>query len=103
MTSNSRTQYPRDARRSAIALELEGYECEYNSTLKTFRNKSTGNNFLEAHHLIPISYHDQFNYDIDVPKNIVALNPTIHRQIRHGLDEDKMIILEKLFDKRQKN
>lgn len=81
---------------------MAGYECEYDATLKTFTNRSTGNNFTEAHHLIPVSYYNQFDYDIDVPENIVALNPTIHRQIYHGLDEDKMIILEKLFDKRQK-
>lgn len=102
MTSNARTHYPRDARQSAIALELAGYECEYDSTLKTFTNRSTGNNFVEAHHLIPVIYYEQFDYDIDVPENIVALNPTVHRQIHHGLDEDKMVILENLFDKRQK-
>lgn len=102
MTSNAKTYYPRDARQSAIALELAGYVCEYDHTLKTFTNRSTNKNFVEAHHLIPISYYDRFDHDIDVPENIMALNPTIHRQIHHGLDEDKVDILKKLFDKRQK-
>lgn len=101
LKSNAKEYYPRDAKQSAIALDLANYECEYDPTLKTFTNRITNKNFVEAHHLIPISFHEFFDFDIDVPENIVALNPTTHRQIHHGIDKDKADILEKLFNQRK--
>lgn len=99
-TVDSKSYYPRDAKQAAIALTLADHKCEYDRTLPTFISKSSGKTYVEAHHLIPVKYYEDFEYSIDVPENIVALNPTIHRQIHHGNDEDKRDIIQKLFNER---
>lgn len=99
-TLDSKSYYPRDVKQAAIALTLANHTCEYDQNLPTFISKSSGKTYVEAHHLIPVKYYEDFEHSIDVPENIVALNPTIHRQIHHGNDEDKRVIIEKLFNER---
>lgn len=99
-TVDSKSYYPRDVKQAAIALTLADHTCEYDESLPTFISKSSGKTYVEAHHLIPVKYYEDFEYSIDVPENIVALNPMTHRQIHHGNDEDKLSIIETLLNKR---
>src|SRR5699024_5686491 len=99
-TLDSKSYYPRDVKQAAIALTLANHTCEYDQDLPTFISKSSGKTYVEAHHLIPVKYYEDFEYSIDVPENIVALNPMTHRQIHHGNDEDKLSIIETLLNKR---
>lgn len=94
---DSKTYYPRDPKQATIALELAKHLCEYDPSLPSFVSKNSGKNYIEAHHLIPIKYFKEFNYSIDVPENIIALNPLSHRQIHHGTDQKKEEIIEKLY------
>lgn len=96
-----KTSYPRDVKQAATALEVADYQCEFDSNLPTFINKRTNKNFVEGHHLIPIEYHNKFEFDIDIPANIIALNPIIHRQIHHGLNNDRVEILKQLYSQRK--
>ncbi|MFC3899887.1 MrcB family domain-containing protein [Aliicoccus persicus] len=100
-SSDLKEYYPRDANQAGIAIELAGNKCEYDDSLPSFKRNTTGKTYVEAHHLIPVSKYRAFDYDIDVPENIVALNPMIHRQIHLGKDDDKQQIIEKLFEVRK--
>ena len=58
---------------------------------------------MEAHHLIPLKFQDDFHYSIDVPANIVSLCPNCHREVHFG-NPDKILelLLEKHKDELEK-
>jgi hypothetical protein len=88
-----------------IALLLANFQCEYDNEHETFVSNTTSNNYVEAHHIIPIKYYyrDEFKVSIDNEANIVALCPTCHRCLHYGKFEEKKIILKYLYDKNVEN
>ena len=56
---------------------------------------------MEAHHLIPMSKQGMFEYDIDVPENILSVCPTCHRKVHLAKDNDKKKILFEAFKNRK--
>ncbi|PKR79198.1 DUF3578 domain-containing protein [Halalkalibacillus sediminis] len=97
----NRESYSRNPGKAKEALKLANYKCEFDSSHKTFVSPRTGENFVEAHHLIPMGAQEDFKYSLDVPGNIVSLCPNCHRRIHHGNKEDKKEMLNYLFT--QKN
>lgn len=95
-------QYRRKAIVTKKAIINADYLCEVDKT-PTFINKSTNHLYVEGHHLIPISKQNEFEYDIDVTSNVVALCPKCHMLLHHGLIEQKKPILEKLLLERKEN
>lgn len=95
------TGYQRNPKISGRALSRAHYKCESDSAHVTFISSAKGRPYVEAHHLIPMSYQDRFEYSLDVIPNIVALCPNCHRLLHHGKLSDKEHILEKLFSSRQ--
>ena len=83
------------------ALEASDYKCEVDSSHVTFTSATTNKNFVEAHHLIPMEFQDEFKYTLDVPGNIVALCPNCHRKIHYATASEKRTILRTLFNKRR--
>lgn len=83
-----------------LALKLANYQCELDETHETFISNTTSENYVEAHHLIPMKYYDydEFKVSIDNEANIVALCPTCHRKIHFGQPEEKEKILRTLYD-----
>lgn len=98
-TSNN---YIRDPQAAAYVKQQAGYKCEFNKEHKTFISDISGKQYVEAHHLIPIKYQDQFKYSLDIPENIVALCPNCHRAIHHGTKDCKKKIISALFNERKK-
>lgn len=94
-------QYLRDPNEAAEALKIAGYKCEVDESHNTFINKSTALPYMEAHHLIPISKGDLFNYSVDNISNICCLCPNCHRKIHFSKDEDRIKMIELLYDKRK--
>ncbi len=96
----------RDVKLGKYVIVSNNYKCSYDETHLTFISKSTNNNYVEAHHLIPIQFQEQFWQDlkinIDAVQNIIALCPTCHRALHYGITQEKKRILKVLFDK-QKN
>ncbi|MET3320548.1 UNVERIFIED_ORG: 5-methylcytosine-specific restriction protein A [Peribacillus simplex] len=84
------------------ALVNADYLCEYNTSHLTFVNDTTGKNYVEGHHLIPLSIQDEFNYSLDVPQNIVSLCPNCHRKIHKASKSQKKAMIEKLYRSREK-
>jgi 5-methylcytosine-specific restriction protein A len=66
----------------------------------TFIARSTGQAYMEGHHLIPMKYQSQFDCGIDVYANVVCLCPTCHRLLHFGRDTERRHAVEQLFDLR---
>lgn len=84
------------------ALQKAGYICE-NCGKGTFTARSTGNNFMEPHHLIPISYQGNYSNTIDITSNLICLCPNCHSQIHYGLKSDIEAMLKKFLALRKED
>lgn len=76
------------------------FMCEIDSDHKTFIAASSNNNYVEAHHLIPIGFQKKFIYSLDVEANIVSLCPNCHQSIHFAKQETKEILISKLYKSR---
>ena len=54
---------------------------------------------MEAHHLIPMSKQNLFEYSIDIEENIVSLCSHCHNEIHYG--ENAKELIKKLYYKRK--
>lgn len=62
-----------------------------------FTSKTTGENYVKAHHLIPMQFQDQFENSLDVEANIISLCPLCHKKVHHATFDEKKLILEELY------
>lgn len=89
-----------------IALQNADYKCENVSDHTTFTSNTTNKPFMEAHHLIPISYQgcmwDKFGVNIDCVENIASLCPNCHRAIHYSIKSTKRELIEKLYNSQRK-
>lgn len=83
------------------AIIQSGFQCEYDPTHMFFRSNSTGQNYVEAHHLIPMEFQEIFDYSIDVEANIISLCPLCHKKVHHATIEEKKPVLDKLHSERK--
>ncbi|RSK27474.1 hypothetical protein EJF36_11580 [Bacillus sp. HMF5848] len=80
----------------AIANNL----CEFDRSHQYFTSKFSKENYVEAHHLIPMKYQEKFNNSLDVYSNVVSLCLVCHKKLHFGLFKDKQEILDKLYNQR---
>lgn len=99
--TTERVKINRDSSLIANAIRYSNFACEFDEKHISFISKKTNKPFLEGHHLIPIAYQDKFDYSLDNESNIVALCPNCHRLLHHGIEEEKLIILQKLYNLRK--
>ncbi len=90
----------RDPQKAANAKAQANYLCEFGKNHQTFKAKSNNENYVEAHHLVPIQLQPRFFYSLDIEANIVALCPICHRRIHHATNEEKREIITKLYNDR---
>jgi hypothetical protein len=94
---NGTTTYKRDVKTSKNAIVMARYLCEIDQDHKNFTSRVTGKNYVEAHHLIPMEYQDDFESSIDVEANIISLCVNCHKKLHHGEFVDIEPMLEKLY------
>jgi len=94
-------RYSTNPRRARNALEMANFKCELDSNHTTFINKKSKKQFMEAHHLIPMGKQDSFEFDIDVPENILCLCPNCHRKIHLAEDNQKKEVLLQVYEQRR--
>lgn len=100
LTGGRMGRYKRDIRVAARALRTAGFSCEADPTHFSFTAKRNGKNFVEAHHLFPMSRQPGFPVSLDVPENIMALCPTCHRLLHHGIVAEKRPLLTGFYRQR---
>ncbi|MCR5150574.1 MAG: hypothetical protein K6B52_05065 [Clostridiales bacterium] len=84
----------------AQALEGADYCCEHNHEHHTFISQSTGREYMEGHHLIPLRFQKEFENSIDVYANIVCLCPVCHRMMHSGIKSNRKYAAEKIYYER---
>ena len=100
LSTTTKGGYRRDPRMAAEALRNAQFGCELDGSHRTFTARRTGQNFVEAHHLIPMA--EQINHanSLDVPENNIALCPTCHRLVHYGRAAERTSIAAKLLQRR---
>lgn len=85
-----------------VAINKADYKCENNNLHETFISSHTRQQFMEAHHLIPINQQaiiwERYGVNIDCVENIVSLCPNCHRAIHYAVNEIKRKLIEKLYN-----
>ncbi|MEK5174571.1 hypothetical protein NST63_15370 [Heyndrickxia sp. FSL W8-0496] len=94
------TKWKRNPIVSRNAIILAKYRCEYDESHIFFKSNTTGENYVEAHHLIPMEFQDQFENSLDVEANIFSLCPLCHKKVHHAVFEEKEDILIALYEER---
>jgi len=83
------------------AIEEANYKCLNDLTHETFISEKTGQQFVEAHHLIPMEFQDDFIDSIDVPENIICLCPNCHRAFHNSIEAVKNELIAKFYENRK--
>lgn len=94
--------YMRDPQVAAYSKQQANYKCELNPLHETFISEISKQQYVEAHHLIPMKHQKMFEQSLDIPENIIVLCPNCHRAIHNGNLEYKNKIIQKLYNKRRK-
>jgi len=88
---------PRFAKKAIVDAD---YQCEYDNSHLTFTSNTTEKNFVEAHHLIPMSAQDNFEFELDTPDNIIALCPNCHSKFHYAKEKEKINLMKFFLEKR---
>jgi hypothetical protein len=96
---NGNKCYPRDRKISLNALAYADYLCEVNPNHKVFLRKMSNIPYTEPHHLVPISYSDDFDVSLDIEENIVSLCSHCHNLLHYGQDANG--VLKHLYQQRR--
>lgn len=99
ITRSSKKLYGRDRSVAMKALIKAGYQCEYDKTHKSFISRKTNKPYMEAHHLIPMEFQNEFVDSLDRAENVICLCSNCHNEIHYGIDSGK--IIRKLFRQRK--
>lgn len=83
-------------------MELANFLCEMNNNHKTFQQKGTDHRYMECHHIIPLNKQNEFENSLDVYANLICLCPTCHRFLHHGTNEERLKLLNEIYQKRSK-
>lgn len=81
-------------------LRTANYQCEIDSGHQTFVAKSSGQQYMEGHHMIPMKKQPVFAASLDVYANIVCLCPVCHRLLHYGLASNKKELLDRMYETR---
>ena len=79
-----------------IIKSSKGY-CHMNKKHITFPTNSQ-KNYLEAHHVLPLSYQDGFNKTLDDVENMVAICPNCHQAFHRSTSQNKLKLIDEIID-----
>ncbi len=97
---NIRQNIARNYELTKKIIEKSEYKCFFDHNHLTFPTDNL-TNYLEGHHIIPISNIDSFDFDLDVENNIIAVCPNCHRKIHLAQNHIKYEMIEKIFNETQ--
>lgn len=101
MTVANKKTWARSARLANKCMREAKYRCEAGMGKETFISRRTSENYVEVHHLIPLSRQDDFDPPLDCPENLCCLSPVAHRAIHYGRSEDATRVIYKLLKKKR--
>lgn len=98
---SQRQSWSRNPLTAKRAIASSNSTCEIDQTHKFFTSFTTGLNYVEAHHLIPMEYQMNFEKSLDVESNIISLCALCHKKIHHATMAEKTPMIEKLYEMRK--
>ncbi len=96
---NNVSVYKRKNDKSVQAIKNAEFLCEYNNEHVTFLRKDGKTPYTEAHHLIPMSAQDDFEFSLDTPSNIISLCSNCHNLVHYGINYGE--IINKIYELRK--
>ena len=99
-TRKGQAYFKRDRQVAINALNHASFKCEIDPQHKTFIRKKDSLPYMEAHHLIPMAFQNEFEYSLDIEENIVSLCSNCHNEIHYGKNNKELITA--LYNKREK-
>lgn len=84
--------YPRCREVAINALIRADFKCECAVDHSTFKSKFNGLPYMEAHHLIPLAYQDEFDFSLDVEANVVSLCSHCHNEFHYGQEANSNLL-----------
>lgn len=96
---NGRKRWDRNYTVARRSLRMEGFKCMIDEEHTSFFRRNSTEKYMEAHHLVPLEFSDEFAVSLDVEANIVSLCSNCHNQIHYGEGADELIT--KLYDLRR--
>jgi len=90
-------RWVRNSDTSKRAIMDANYMCGFEETHLSFTSNTTGRNYVEAHHLIPMEFQVEFKKSLDVEANIIPLCPLCHKAVHHASFEEKEPIIRALY------
>lgn len=91
-------KYKTNPRISKTALQLAEYKCQVNESEHITFISKLGQQYMEAHHLIPMHAQKDFSINLDRIENIVSICPNCHSAIHLGNDAVRLEYLKVLYD-----
>jgi hypothetical protein len=101
MTVPQREIWGRSASLARECIRHANYKCEAGRDRDTFTSKRTRKNYVEVHHLIPLSRQCDFKFSLDCVENLCCLSPLAHRAIHYGNNAEATRIIYKLLQKKR--
>jgi predicted HNH restriction endonuclease len=93
-------KYKTNPRISKTALQLVNFNCEHNPKSHTTFISKFGQQYMEAHHIIPMHAQKDFHINLDRIENITCICPICHSAIHLGNTAVRLEYLKKLYDLR---
>ncbi|MNC33238.1 hypothetical protein D3C75_816230 [compost metagenome] len=100
-TFNQYKLWARNPKLAAETVAAANYLCEVDNNHVHFTSKFNNQNYVEAHHIIPIQFQDRYEFSLDVYANIISLCLVCHKILHYGCFDDKKVLLDKLYYIRQ--
>lgn len=82
------------------ALRSAHFLCEVNPAHTTFIAESTGKNYIEGHHIIPMNCQDAFANSLDIYANILGVCPNCHRLLHYARQAERRSALKTIYSAR---
>ncbi|MDR0484871.1 MAG: HNH endonuclease [Alphaproteobacteria bacterium] len=101
LTNKIYTHIKRDKNLVSEVLIEEDFTCFINSSHITFPSVNR-KNYVEGHHIIPLSLQNSFQTDLDCKDNIIPLCPNCHKAIHLATTDIKIEYIKAIFSKNQK-
>ena len=100
-TLSERKTWARSLRLANQCIREAEYRCEAGMDREKFVSKRTHENYVEVHHLIPLSRQGDFEVSLDCRENLCCLSPVAHRAIHYGNIDIASELLYRLLEKRR--
>ena len=92
-----------DVTLKATRIKMANHKCEINKNHKSFTDKTGKHQYLECHHIIPISAQKDFpNIKLDSMFNIIALCPNCHKKVHYAIKKEGKDIFMEMYEIRRK-